>query len=152
MALLDNIYDTAKGIQWPGLIGGLLGGLFIFNKLGGMEGGMLGMIGTAMAVLAGAWLANKGTEMIGGFVKNHFGKGGPSPTGPGQAIQKPTLAPNSANYKPKDLGGLNPVKIDAALHAEMPQHFDNDTSVTPGTTPTVPKQPTGRPSPAQPSK
>lgn len=141
MALLDNIYDKDKGIQWPGLIGGLLGGLFVFNKLGGMQGGMLGMIGAAIAVLTGAWLANKGTEMIGGLIKKTglFGKGGPSPEQtPGKVAQQPKQAPGAENYKPKEIGDVAPTIVNGSLIQPAP-HVDHETNPNAG----LPKQPVG---------
>ncbi len=144
MSLISNIYDTAKGIQWPGVIGGLAGGLFIFNKLGGFDGGIIGMLGTAVAVLTGAWLANKGTDLIGGLF-NKIRGGGSSPdksTTVSKAIEKPTIAPAVAQYKPKDIGELGSLIVNGQLVAPpstAPVQMADGTTVKPGATPPKPK-------------
>ncbi|MCE2927975.1 MAG: hypothetical protein LW823_10115 [Rickettsiales bacterium] len=66
---VGQFYNKEKGgIQWLGIIGGLVGGLFIFNQMGGFAGGAVGLIATVIATLAGAWLVNKGYEKASNYM------------------------------------------------------------------------------------
>ena len=59
--------EDTKGLRLGGLIGGALGGWFIFTKLGGWKNKVKSLIGGALAALAGAWLVNKTIEGYGKF-------------------------------------------------------------------------------------
>jgi hypothetical protein len=53
----NQFYNEDKGgMRWGGVVGAALGGLFILSKLGT---GTLGIIGSLIAAVAGAWLVNK---------------------------------------------------------------------------------------------
>ncbi len=64
------------GVQWAGLVGGLIAGVMTFKRAGGFS--PIGMISTAIAVVAGGWFANMSTGAIGGFVNKYILKKDPN--------------------------------------------------------------------------
>jgi hypothetical protein len=67
--IAGQFYNSEKGgMQWGGVIGGALAGFLIFRQMGGMAGGAIGLIVTAIAAVAGAWLVNRSIEKVGNYM------------------------------------------------------------------------------------
>lgn len=104
-----QFYDSDKGgLQWGGIIGGLVGGFFAYKKFAG-GGGWLGGIAVVLASLAGAWLVNKGTDLVSGWMK-------PKPTVPGQSQNKSPNVPGQAmspqHNLPSNVREISPDQLD----------------------------------------
>lgn len=106
---IGQFYDEdSEKPRWAGIIGGLVGGLYIFNKLGGMGGGWLGWIGTALAVVAGGWLTNKGMDLFERTFGSKKNQGAPAP------VQEPSREVDLKD-KTRVREKENPVKLAADL-------------------------------------
>lgn len=79
-AAINQFYNPEKqsginfgGVQVGGILGAVVGGLLASQIFGGlegiMEGGAFGIVGTLLAVFAGAWLGNRTADTVTGFFK-----------------------------------------------------------------------------------
>jgi hypothetical protein len=68
--VVSQFYNSEKGgLQIGGLIGVILGGIAGYKLLGASGGGIFGIGAAIVATLMGAWLGNKGADLIGGYMR-----------------------------------------------------------------------------------
>lgn len=102
-AVIKQFHNKDKGgFLISGIIGGIVGGVYIFGKLGGLGGGPISIIGTALAAVSGAWLANMSSEAIGGFIDKNFGKDKEKDVNAPQTSQTPELEQQKSQEKTND--------------------------------------------------
>jgi len=104
---MNQFYDGDKGgVKWAGLVGGLAGGFFIFNALGG---GMMGIAAALLAAVAGAWLANGAAKSIGSFLDkkaDHAAANSPHASIAKVRQHELAHAPDVDKFQKPDLGTL----------------------------------------------
>lgn len=126
-----QFYNKEKGgVQWPGIIGGALAGFLVFKGLGG---GLMGILGAVLGLVAGAWLTNGAAKTIGGF----FGKkddANKQAAGHGLKRTVTVPTPDVSQFKKPDLGTLVPNNMKAATPMQH-ENVETPDSFMPGTSP-----------------
>lgn len=113
--VFKQFYDNDKegvniaGFKPGGIIGAILGGIVGYNLMGA-SGGMWAIALAAVATLAGAWVGNYATELVGGMFKK-------SDAEPAAAPKIPAKAKSQEQTTERPASELSPEQMEAAKKA-----------------------------------